>query len=64
MIGVIVINFIVNLTIILTIALKLFYLMIKKSYRQIRHKIFPNEVKKNNLRAKIQKEQLQALSER
>lgn len=56
MIGTIVLNFLVNLTIIITIALKLFYLMVKKVYRIIKHKIFPDELKKKNLRAKILRE--------
>jgi hypothetical protein len=63
MIGVIVLNFLVNLTIIISIALKLFYLMVKKVYRKIKHFIFPNELKKKNLRAKILREQMRALEE-
>ena len=64
MIGVLVINFLVNLIIILSVGLKQVYLISKKMYRRIRHKIFPNEVKMNNLKAKLLREQLELLEER
>ena len=41
MIGVIVFNFLVNLTIIISVAIKLFYLVAKKYYKRIRHFIKP-----------------------
>ena len=60
----IVLNFLVNLIIIISVALKLFYLIGKKVYRLIRHKIFPDEVKRKNLKAKIQRELEISLAER
>lgn len=50
MVGTIVLNFLLNITTIILIALKLFYLIMVKLYRLANHKMFPNEARNKKLR--------------
>jgi hypothetical protein len=56
MIGVLVANFAVNLSVILHVVFKLGSLISKKYYKLIRHKLFPNELKRKKLREKYVRE--------
>ena len=64
MIGVIVFNFLVNLTIIINVAARLFYLVVKKVYKRVRHFLKPEELRMKLLKEKLIREQITLLEER